>query len=192
MRPASPSLLILALVVPCMGASIQIQTTVLPNAILSDPYYAIVTVAGGCAPFTWNVASGSLPTGVKTRTSKNTGAFVLYGKPATASSFNFTVSAKACNGTSAQQSYTVVVQSASNHQVDLSWDASTTGNVVGYNIYRGADGKYWVKVNSTVDASTAYTDSTAADSTSYFYATTAVDVYGNESEKSNIVQTSIP
>lgn len=192
MKLASPSLLLLALVVPCLGANIQIQTTVLPNGILSDAYYGLVTVTGGCAPFTWSVASGSLPTGVTTKPSKNTGAFLLYGIPKTSNSFAFTVSAKACNGASAQQSYTVVIQRAANHVVDLSWVPSITKDVVGYNIYRGADSKYWKKINSSVDASTAYTDNAAADSTTYYYATTAVDVYGNESTKSNIVQTTIP
>ena len=192
MKLASPSLLLLALIVPCMGATIQIQTTALPNGIVSDQYYGLVTVTGGCAPFTWSVASGSLPTGVTTKTSKNTGAFLLYGNPKKANSFTFTISAKACNGTSAQQSYTVAIQSTANHIVDLSWIPSTTKDVVGYNVYRGADGKYWKKINSSLDASTAYTDNAAADSTTYYYATTAVDVYGNESEKSNIVQTAVP
>ena len=192
MKLASPSLLLLALVVPCFGGTIQIQTTVLPNGILRDAYTGLVTVTGGCAPFTWSVASGSLPTGINTKTSGNTGAFLLYGNPKTAASFTFTVSAKACNGTTAQRSYTVVIQSAANHIVDLSWVSSTTKDVVGYNIYRGADAKYWTKINSTLNGSTAYTDSAAANGTTYFYATTAVDVYGNESEKSNIVQTAIP
>ncbi len=175
-----------------MGANIKIQTPVLPNGILNDPYSALVTAAGGCAPITWSVTSGSLPAGVKTRTSGNTGAFLLYGKPNKATSFTFTVSAKACNGSSAQQSYTVAIQSSPNHVVDLSWDASTTNDVVGYNVYRGADGQYWVKINPSLNSSTAYTDSSAANETTYFYATTAVDSSGNESGKSNIVQTTIP
>ena len=46
----------------------------------------------------------------------------------------------------------------SQHSVALSWDASTS-QVVGYNIYRGvaSDGPY-TKLNTSANASTAYTD----------------------------------
>jgi len=192
MKLASPSLLLLALVVPCLGSNIQIQTTVLPNGIVNYSYYGLVTATGGCGPYTWTITPGKLPTGMSTKTSKNTGAFLIYGTPSKAASFTFTVSAKPCSGTTAQKSYTIVVQKSLNHVVDLSWNPSTTKDVVGYNVYRGAEGKYWVKINHGLDASTAYSDSAVANSTTYYYATTAVDVDGNESDKSNIVQTAIP
>ena len=43
------------------------------------------------------------------------------------------------------------------------------------------------KVNSTLDTSTLYTDSTVVNSTSYCYATTAVDTSNQESGYSNVV-----
>jgi Putative Ig domain len=190
MKLASPCLLLLALVAPCMG--IQIPTTALPNGIISSGYYGVILVSGGCAPYTWSVVSGSLPPGLSMKTSKGTSALGLYGRPTKAATFTFEVSARGCGGNVANASFTVVVQSAPNHVVDLSWVASKTKDVVGYNVYRGADGEYWRRINSGLNASTSYSDSTVADRTVYYYATTAVDVNGHESQKSNIVKSTIP
>ncbi|HLM98084.1 MAG TPA: hypothetical protein VK335_02310 [Bryobacteraceae bacterium] len=68
------------------------------------------------------------------------------------------------------------------HSVSLSWTASTSPNVAGYNVYRGttAAGPY-TKVNSTVVAGTTYTDATAQPSQTYYYVLTAVDSSNNES-----------
>jgi len=192
MKLASPSLLLWALVVPCMASNIQIQTTSLPNGIVNYSYDGLVTATGGCGPYTWSISPAKLPTGMSSKTSKNTGAFLIYGTPSKAASFTFTVSVQGCSGTAAKKSYTVLFQKSPIHVVDLSWNPSTTKDVVGYNVYRGAEGKYWIKINHGLDASTTYSDSAVANSTTYFYATTAVDVDGNESDKSNIVQTAIP
>lgn len=100
--------------------------------------------------------------------------------------------AKSCGGQDAKASFTVAVQSSPDHVVDLTWVASKSKDVVGYNVYRGADGWYWWKINSSLTASTTYSDSTVADKTVYYYATTAVDIEGHESKKSNIVKSTIP
>lgn len=192
MKTSSASFLLLVLAVPCMASSIKIQTTAVPNGILKDAYYGVITATGGCTPYKWKVASGSLPAGISMKASSNTMSVTLSGTPTTAKTYSFTVSATACGGHVSQVSYTVVVQKAENHVVDLSWKASTTTDVVGYNVYRGPDGKSWQKINSSVKDSTAYTDSTTADSSTYYYSTTAVDVNGKESKKSNIVHSTIP
>jgi hypothetical protein len=41
-------------------------------------------------------------------------------------------------------------------------------------------------------ASTIYSDSTVADSSTYYYAASAVDIQGKESKKSNIARAVIP
>jgi hypothetical protein len=46
-----------------------------------------------------------------------------------------------------QAAYKVVIQAGANHVVDLSWKASTTADVVGYNVYRSPDGATWKKIN---------------------------------------------
>ncbi len=79
------------------------------------------------------------------------------------------------------------------HSVSLSWVASTSTNVAGYNIYRGtaATGPY-TKVNSKPVAQTAYTDSSVQSGQTYFYVATAVDSAGNESAYSNQAPAVIP
>jgi hypothetical protein len=76
------------------------------------------------------------------------------------------------------------------HTVDLSWTASTSLNISGYNIYRAvyttSCGSF-AKINPTLNTGTQYTDSVVADGTSYCYAATAVDSSNEESGYSNIV-----
>ncbi len=76
------------------------------------------------------------------------------------------------------------------HSVNLSWTASTSSNIVGYNIYRAVYGTScgnYTKINSVLNTGTLYTDSAVVDGTSYCYASTAVDSSNVESGYSNIV-----
>jgi hypothetical protein len=79
------------------------------------------------------------------------------------------------------------------HNVSLSWIASSSSDVTGYNIYRSASktGAY-TKVNSTLDPNTTFDDATVAGGTTYYYATTAVDSSGLESKYSNQVTVVVP
>ena len=76
--------------------------------------------------------------------------------------------------------------------VNLSWDASTSP-VVGYNVYRGSvSGGPYTKINSELDATTSYTDSTVQNGQTYYYVTTGVDSTGMESGYSNQAEAVIP
>lgn len=78
------------------------------------------------------------------------------------------------------------------YSVSLSWNASS--GVAGYNIYRStsATGSY-VKVNSSLDANTAYVDNSVSAGKTYYYEATAVDANGQESARSSPpVSASIP
>ena len=77
------------------------------------------------------------------------------------------------------------------HSVDLSWNSVST--VVGYNVYRGiqSTGPY-TKINSALDASTAYTDNSVQAGQTYYDVTTAVDANGAESSYSGAVQALVP
>jgi Abnormal spindle-like microcephaly-assoc'd, ASPM-SPD-2-Hydin len=78
------------------------------------------------------------------------------------------------------------------HNVDLSWNPSSS-SVVGYNVYRGSkSGGPYSKINSVLGAGTSYTDNAVQAGTTYFYVTTAVDGSGMESGFSNQVQAVIP
>jgi hypothetical protein len=77
------------------------------------------------------------------------------------------------------------------HTVSLTWNASTSSNISGYNIYRAVYGSScgaFTKLNgTTLDTNTSYTDSVVTNGTNYCYATTAVDSTNAESGYSNIV-----
>ena len=70
-----------------------------------------------------------------------------------------------------------------NYSVNLMWNASS--DVAGYNVYRSAtsSGSY-SKINSTLDANTAYTDTSVVSGNTYFYAATSVNSSGEESSLS--------
>jgi fibronectin type 3 domain-containing protein len=77
------------------------------------------------------------------------------------------------------------------HTVSLSWNASASA--AGYNVYRsGTSGAGYSKVNSALDGSLTYSDSTVQNGQTYFYVTTAVDGSGNESAFSSEVSANIP
>jgi hypothetical protein len=107
-----------------------------------------------------------------------------------AASGNLTFASNASNSPSTALSGTGAAAVA--HSVDLSWVASTS-TVTGYNVYRGgASGGPYSKVNSSLDPSTIYTDSSVAAGQTYFYVVTAVDGSATESAYSNEVQAVIP
>jgi hypothetical protein len=77
--------------------------------------------------------------------------------------------------------------------VDLSWRASGSPDVVGYNIYRSKSSRGgYSRLNSKLDADTYYTDATVAGDTTYYYATTAVNSSGKESSYSNQAKVVVP
>ena len=139
------------------------------------------------------VLSGiSLPT---TLTDGQTTSFAVTFKPAIAGTASATLSFSSDAGNSpTAQALTGSGTTAGQHSVALSWDASTTSGVVGYNVYRGgvSGGGPYSKINSALEASTAYTDNTVTAGQTYYYVTTAVDGSGNESGYSNQAQAVIP
>jgi hypothetical protein len=81
---------------------------------------------------------------------------------------------------------------STNRSVALSWTASTSKNVVGYNIYRGnQSGGPYAKINSSLDSNTVYTDTSVMNGNTYYYVTTAVNSDNEESGYSNQAQATI-
>jgi hypothetical protein len=90
---------------------------------------------------------------------------------------------------------TVSLSGAGTHDVILSWTASTTTGVVGYNVYRGSTsgGESATPLNSSPVNGTTYTDVTAQAGQTYYYVVTAVasnDV--TQSADSNQVSATVP
>ena len=66
-------------------ASVVIISSSLPSGVRATPYAATLTAAGGSAPYTWSVESGTLPTGL-TLSSSGT----IAGTPAAGGVYTFT------------------------------------------------------------------------------------------------------
>ena len=100
------------------------------------------------------------------------------------------------NGGGIQHSTTVtltVTAAPPPHQVNLSWVASTTTTVVGYNAYRSTvSGSYYTQINSGLIPGLTYVDTTVTSGVTYYYVTTAVDADGLESVYSNEASANVP
>ncbi|MFZ0954004.1 MAG: hypothetical protein WAN17_17155 [Candidatus Sulfotelmatobacter sp.] len=174
------------------SATIAITTTNLPNGIEKTSYSAVIQASDGCTPYKWAIESGGLPVGVTAKVSGTTTSLDLAGTPTTAATYSFVVKVTGCGGHVSQVSYKVVVQATADHVVDLSWKASTSGDLGGYNVYRSPDGAVWTKMNASLIGSTLYSDSTVANSTTYCYAVTAVNIDGDQSSKSAAIKVVVP
>ena len=79
------------------------------------------------------------------------------------------------------------------HTVNLTWNASTSQDVIGYNIYRrtGTTGSY-TQINTVLNATTTYADTSVTDGQTYYYETTAVNSDNEESARSTVATAVIP
>lgn len=79
------------------------------------------------------------------------------------------------------------------HKTTLTWTASTSTDVAGYNMYRSTGtNDYYTKINTTLITSLTYQDLSVLAGTTYVYYATAVDTSGNESVPSNTATATIP
>lgn len=119
-------------------------------------------------------------------------SFSLTFAPTAAGSASANISFSASNSASASEAASgsgATIQ----HTVALSWSASTSSSIAGYNVYRAssATGAY-SRINSALSPSMSYSDSTVQSGQTYYYATTAVDTAGAESTYSNRIQIAVP
>jgi Carboxypeptidase regulatory-like domain len=164
------------------GPTFSISGTITPSSGGSG---ATVLLSGAAGATTTSNASGSyifsgLANGNYSVTPNNSG-FVF--SPATQS---VTLSGAAKTGVN------FTAAAGTQHSVLLNWRPSTS-TVSGYNVYRSTvSGSGYVKLNSSLVASLAYSDATVESGTTYFYVATAVDSGGDESADSNQVSANIP
>ena len=169
-------------------SSLLITTSSLPPGTVNTPYSATLTAAGGLPPYTWSVTSGSLPAGL----SLDANSGVISGTPTTPGRSSFTVQVSDSQSPPATASAPLSI-TVNAHSVFLSWDASTSQDVIGYNAYRGTNsGGPYTKLNSGLIATTSYTDHTVQSGYTYYYVTTAVDSQGLESAYSNQAVATVP
>ena len=79
--------------------------------------------------------------------------------------------------------------------VSLFWPLNQETDVAGYNIYRAESGQtplaQWVKLNAQLHKTASFRDDRVQVGKQYFYQITAIDTYGNESARSEIVSESV-
>jgi hypothetical protein len=161
----------------------NISGTISPTAGGSG---ATVALSGAAAATTIADAAGNytftgLSNGAYTVTPSNTG-FTF-----TPASQNVTINGANVTGVNFTATAQVV------HSVALTWVASTTSTVTGYNVYRSTvSGTGYAKISTSLVASLNYTDTTVQNATTYYYVTTSVDSGGTESVFSNEVSAAIP
>jgi len=80
--------------------------------------------------------------------------------------------------------------------IDLIWAPVTSADLAGYNVFRsestGAEIATRVKLNSDLLKSPSYRDSAVASGKTYTYSVSAVDVRGNESQRSEETSEPVP
>ena len=184
------ALIVLGFVPSCLASNVSITTASLPNGTATTPYSAVIDASGGCTPYSWALSSGQLPAGVTMKPSAT--SLSLAGTPTSPATYSFTVSVTACGKHASLRSYKVVIQPTANHVVDLHWTAPSSNDLAGYNVYRGPSATSLSKINPGLVASALYDDSSVSNGSTYYYAVTAVDIYGKESTKSGIIETTIP
>ncbi|MBZ4421375.1 putative Ig domain-containing protein [Myxococcus sp. RHSTA-1-4] len=86
------------------GPGFAVATPALPDAYLGSDYSAPLAVSGGTAPYTWVLAGGALPSGVRLAVNGR-----ISGTPVAPGIFSFTLGVQDASGLSAQRDFTLSV-----------------------------------------------------------------------------------
>jgi hypothetical protein len=170
--------------------NVVVGTSQSQTATVSASTGSVTVSSAGVSGSEFSVSGLSFPF---TLAAGNTASFTVTFTPQASG----TASANISLASNATNSPTVEAVSGSGtpppqHSVALSWNASTS-TIAGYNVYRGGvSGGPYTKLNTVLDATTNYTDTSVQGGQTYYYAVTAVGGSGTESAYSNQVQAVIP
>jgi len=117
--------------------NLSITTTSLPDGRRGVNYAQNLTAINGAQPFTWSLASGTLPPGLTLST-----AGALTGIPTQAGTFNFTVSVTDQQMLTAHKAFTLKITRGA-VRADFDGDGKTD-----FSIWRGSAGN-WLTINSS-------------------------------------------
>lgn len=87
------------------NGSLSISPSLLPPALLSNPYSQKITARDGVAPYTYEIVAGALPAGL----SLDVLTGLISGIPNTDSTYNFTVRVTDANANIGSKAYSIVV-----------------------------------------------------------------------------------
>jgi hypothetical protein len=169
---------------------------------LGAPVITSATSAGGTVGigFSYQITATNSPTsysatGLPAGLSINAATGLISGTPSAAGTSTVTLGATNAGGTG-HATMTLTVSAAVSHSVTLSWVASTSPNIAGYNVYRGTvslSGPFGpTPVNSGLITSLNYVDGSVVGGTTYYYVATAVNTSGVQSGDSTPVAAIIP
>jgi hypothetical protein len=165
--------------------------------------------AAGTAVCTVGLTAAALTGGFAVTLSDNSSFVTVPGSVTVAANaltatFNATISAvtstqtvtitAVAGGVTRTFALTLNPPAAIQHSVTISWGASPSSGVTGYNVYRGTtSGGPYTKINSSNIAGLSFVDNTVLSGVTYYYVGTAVNsTTGLESGFSNQAQAVIP
>jgi hypothetical protein len=128
--------------------SVCVTTTTLPSGTVHVAYSAAVAAVGGTAPYTWSLASGSLPPGLSISPSGT-----ITGTPTMAGTFTFTIKATDSVAATATQTFTITVAGGSQGY----WLGAADGGVFNFGVagFSGSTGNLRLSAPVVGIASTA-------------------------------------
>lgn len=122
--------------------------------------------------------------------SGNSTMSITVGSSAPSGTFALTVSG---GGDGVVETATLNLTIPAPPQVALSWDASESGDIVGYNVYRSTiSGGPYLLMNTSPVPDTSYVDLAVLSGSTYYYVVTATNLQGVESPYSNQAVASVP
>lgn len=171
----------------------SVLNVILTNAGNSNVTISKVTVSGADYTAT-GVSAGMILTPGQSATLESTfaprAAGSYTGSVTVVSTATDSPSAVTLSGTSTAVSSSQ--QPATSHSVSVTWTPSTS-SVAGYNVYRSTvSGGPYTKLDSSVLAADAFTDTTVSAGQTYYYVVTAATSAGVESVDSTQVAVSVP
>ncbi len=165
----------------CVTVAVSVNPTTLSGGTYGLPFSQQISATsanGGIAPYGFQIAAGSLPSGLTLST-----AGVLSGTPGAAGAFNFTVRATSTNGFSGTRNYTLVIaqraQSISGFAASPAAPVFASGGTFTVAATGGESG------NPVVFASSTPTVCTVAGSTATIVAAGACALTANQAGNAN-------
>ena len=109
-------------------AQLVITTTSLPTGVVNVAYTGTLTAANGTLPYTWSLASGSLPSGL----TLNMASGVITGRPTASGIFSFTAQVRDTGNPiqTATKPLSITITSTSTPTVVTIWSSTTAPGLV--------------------------------------------------------------
>jgi hypothetical protein len=152
---------------------------------------AIALAGGFPVSLATNNAAIALPSSVMVPANSTTASFTAMASTVSAAQ----TAVLTASGSGTSQSFAISLgPGGGTKKVQLTWTApeSSDDPITGYNVYRSTNGSTFQRLNSSVDAETAYADNTVQSGAVYNYYVESVDGSGTASAPSNSTTVTVP